>query len=61
MNLYNFAKAMIKEAGFSSKLLKGGLVAGGAVAGAATAHAIDKQHEKKTAKKFYWLGRNTGK
>ena len=74
MELKQFAQAFVKEGSFfpptrasnfilkaiKSGLLKAGLLAGGgAAAGAAAVHSADKKHEKKTAKKFYWLGRNT--
>jgi len=60
MTIREFAKLAIAP-GTAGKLVKGGLlIGGGAAAGAAAAHAVDKRHEKKTAKKFYWLGRNTG-
>jgi len=75
MNLKRFAHEFVKEGNpippiragnfllkvIKSGLLKAGLLAGGgAAAGAAVAHSADKKHEKKTAKNFYWLGRNTG-
>ena len=74
MELNQFARSFVKEGSFippvrasnfilkliKSGVLKAGLLAGGgAAAGAAAVHSADKKHEKKTAKKFYWLGRNT--
>jgi hypothetical protein len=61
VNLQIFARELLKQAGIAGKLIKGGLLAGGgAAAGAAAAHAVGKKREKKVAKQFYWLGRNTG-
>ncbi|MEN6550141.1 MAG: hypothetical protein ABFE07_29200 [Armatimonadia bacterium] len=51
------AFALAKLAGWKAPLTAG---AAGLAAGAAAVHALDKRHEKKTAKSFYWLGRNTG-
>lgn len=54
MDLKRFALA--KLAGWKVPLTVG---AASAAAGAAGMRVLDKKHEKKIAKNFYWLGRNT--
>jgi len=67
MTLNEFAKAIVKQASITSKVLKASALLGTAAIGAGTgaglAYSIGKkkaaEKEKRLAKQFYWLGRNT--